>query len=144
MASRFKQGSFIPKNKEKYLGEISKIFYRSSYELKFMHWADQNPSVLKWNSEGIIIPYIKPTDNKSHRYYMDFYLEYKNTKGQLIKECIEIKPYAQTRAPRKTKKPNLYEQVSYAVNIAKWKAASKWCNQRGISFRILTEKELFK
>lgn len=143
--SKFRQNYYIPKNKDKYLGDITKVFYRSSWEKKFMEWCDNHQSIIRWNSEGLVIPYIKPTDNKMHRYFIDFYIEYKNTKGQIIKEAIEIKPHAQTKIPRKSKtKSNLYESVTYAINVSKWKAANKWCKERGITFRILTEKELFK
>ena len=41
----YKQGIFIPRNKEKFKG--TKATYRSSYELKFFHWADKNVNV-KW------------------------------------------------------------------------------------------------
>jgi len=144
--ARFKQGFYHPTNKEKYIGDISKIYYRSSWELKFMHWCDKHTGVIKWNSEGIVIPYTKPTDHKQHRYFIDFYLEYKNKAGKIIKEIIEVKPSSQTKAPRKKRngKSNLYEQVTYAVNIAKWQAATKWAKKRGINFRIMTEKELFR
>lgn len=144
--ARFKQGFFKPQNKDKYLGDPTKIYYRSSWELKFMYWADSHSGVIKWNSEGVVIPYIKPTDQKSHRYFMDFYIEYKNRSGKIIKEIIEVKPSSQTKPPRKKRsgKSNLYEQVTYAVNIAKWQAATKWAKKRGIKFRIMTEKELFR
>lgn len=144
--SRFKQGSFVPKHKQKYAGPIEKIFYRSSYELKFMKWCDENPNVTKWNSECVVIPYKKPTDQKIHRYFMDFLVEYRNKDGKIVKEIIEIKPYSQTLPPKKKRggKSNLYETVSYAINIAKWEAATKWAKKRGIQFRILTEKDLFR
>ena len=32
----FVQGFFIPLNKEKYVGDLSKIFFRSSYEITLM------------------------------------------------------------------------------------------------------------
>lgn len=109
-------------------------------------WADNHTGVVKWGSEIVVIPYIKPTDNKQHRYFVDILLFYKNKQGKLIKELIEIKPSSQTKAPRKKRsgKSNLYEQVTYAVNIAKWQAATKWAKKRGINFRIMTEKELFR
>ena len=51
------QGKFIPKNAEKYRGNISQVIYRSAYELKFMNWCDKNQDVLEWASEPIAIPY---------------------------------------------------------------------------------------
>jgi len=143
--AKFKQGYYKVINREKYIGDIDKVFYRSSYELKFMIWCDNQPSVLRWNSEELIVPYIKPTDKRQHRYMVDFYIEYKNTKNQIIKEAIEIKPHAQTKPPRRSKgKSGLYQQVTYAINVAKWQAAAKWCKKRGVTFRLITEKQLFK
>jgi len=143
--SRFKQGFYKLKFPEKYKGDIDKVFYRSSWELKFCHYCDANIKILEWASEEIEIQYIKPTDNRMHRYFPDFYVAYKNTKGQLIREIIEIKPLAQTKPPKKGRRKNmLTEQLTYAVNIAKWQSASKWCKKRGIVFRVMTEKELFR
>ena len=34
------------------------------------------------------------------------------------------------------------ESTVYAVNQAKWEAASEWCKDRKIEFKIITEKEL--
>lgn len=143
--SHWKQGKFIPKHPEKYLGSIDNITYRSGWELKMMNWLDSgNPNIISWNSESVIIPYIKPTDGKMHRYFVDFYLKYKNKKGQIIQEIIEIKPYAQTRPPRKKSKNQLNENLTYAINCAKWESAARWCRKRGLKFRIVTEKELFR
>lgn len=142
---RFRQGFYTVINKDKYLGDPEKVFYRSSWEKKFCIWCDTNKSILRWNSEELVVPYIKPTDNRMHRYYVDFYIELKNTKGQIVKEAIEIKPYTQTKAPRKgNRKSLLNEQITFAVNGAKWSAAAKWCKARGVHFRVLTEKDLFR
>jgi hypothetical protein len=68
-----------------------------------------------------------------------------NTRGQSIREIIEVKPKKQTLPPkeqkRKTKK-FLNEIATYAVNQAKWKAAEEFCADRRMSFRILTEDHL--
>lgn len=49
---RFKQGYFKPKNPKKFMGEYA--VFRSSYERKFLLWADSNPNVIEWGSENII------------------------------------------------------------------------------------------
>ena len=72
MTRQYKQGLFYPKNTEKYKGDFSNIVYRSSWELKFMHWADESKNVLEWSSEELVIPYLSPLDNKMHRYFVDF------------------------------------------------------------------------
>ena len=141
---RFKQGIYTPKNKEKFIGKIA--IYRSSFELQFMRWADNNPNVLEWGSENIIVPYKSPVDNKLHRYYVDNFLVLKE--GALIKKyLVEIKPSSQTQKPvhsnRKKKQTILYEDMQYAVNMAKWEAAKLFAKHKGFEFIILTEKELF-
>jgi hypothetical protein len=141
--SKFKQGYFKPKNKQKYIGKVDPV-YRSGWELKFFRWADDNPNVVEWASEAIIIPYVSPLDRKVHRYYTDGVVVIKE--GNLIKKyIIEIKPSAQTLLPVKGKKrmsTMVYETARYAQNQAKWDAAKKWCDKRGYCFLILTEKEL--
>lgn len=145
--SGYRQGKFTPKNPAKYRGDLDNIIYRSSWELKFLQFLDNNPNILEYSSEEISIPYIKPTTNRVHRYFPDFWIKYKNKDGDIKQELIEIKPSTQTRSPRKTgkrKKQQLYENLTYAINIAKWTAATQFCNKYGIKFRLLTEQELFK
>jgi hypothetical protein len=143
--SRFKQGFYTPKNPEKYTGDLEKIRYMSSWELNFMHFLDNNPNILRWVSEGIAIPYFKRLSGKVHKYYPDMLIEYKNKDGNLIQELIEIKPAKDCR-PSRSKKPKtkLYENLTFSVNVDKWTAAKKWCDERGIVFTILSEHELFK
>ena len=74
------QGKFVPKNPSKYKGRVNDIVYRSSYELKFMNWADKNQDVLSWSSEEIVVPYKSPLDNRIHRYFVDFFVETKDKK----------------------------------------------------------------
>ena len=120
------KGKFRPKNRKKYNGNPSEIIYRSSWELKFMNYCDNNNKIVKWSSEEIIIPYRCPTDNKIHRYFPDFYIKYKDVKGKLHEKVIEVKPARQVKEPkiqkRRTKK-YLAEVFTYAKNMAKWEAA---------------------
>ena len=141
---RFKQGIFRPINKDKFIGEFA--IFRSSYERKFMLWADKNPNVLEWSSERIIIPYKSPLDGKIHRYFIDNYMAIKE--GNNIKKyLIEIKPFSQTQKPkpsnRKKQSTVLYENTQWVINQAKWEAAKKFAASRNAEFLLLTEKELF-
>ena len=70
------QGKYTPRYPHKYTGDVNTIIYRSSYELQFMHYCDNTPYILHWSSEEVVIPYIKPTDNRTHRYFIDFWMEY--------------------------------------------------------------------
>lgn len=139
---RFRQGIFIPKNKDKLVG--GKAVYRSSLELRFMKFCDNNPNVLKWGSENIIVPYVNAIDGKVHRYFVDNYVMIKE--GDIIKKyLVEIKPSKQCIPPTtkyKKKSNMIYEQTMYITNQCKWKAARDYCKKKGMEFIILTEKEL--
>lgn len=143
--ARYYQGKFKPKNPQKYVGDPTDIIYRSSWELKFMIWCDTNTAVSRWSSETTIIPYICPTDNRPHRYFVDFKIQVKDKTGVLKTYLVEIKPDAQTRPPeqpkRKTKR-YITEVMTWGKNDAKWKAAREYCKDRGYEFVILTEHHL--
>ena len=149
MAYKFRKGYYKPNHPEKYFGNVSNIVYRSSWELQFCQFLDNNPNVLKWASEEIAIPYLKPTDNKTHKYYPDFWITYQNKQGDIVQELIEVKPSSQVthtfrQSRARNPKTRLVENAIGAINKAKWFYATKWCQERNITFRILTEKELFK
>ena len=139
------KGKFRPKNHKKYLGDFREVIYRSSWELKFMQYCDTNKSIVKWSSEEIVIPYKSPVDNRMHRYFPDFYVKYKDVRGNYQEKVIEIKPAKQVKEPkvqkRRTKK-YVTEVFTYATNRAKWEAAEDFCKDRRWQFQILTEKEL--
>lgn len=119
----------------------------SSWELEAHQFFDNNPNIIRWSSEEIKIPYIKPTDGKVHYYHPDYWIEYKNRAGQIVQEIIEVKPATQTKPPvlkGKRKKQQLYESITWAINVAKWKACQDFCNKYNIKFRIITENHMFK
>jgi hypothetical protein len=116
-----------------------------------MVYLDNNPSVLKWGSEEIIIPYVSPVDNRVHRYFPDFYMKYRNSKGMIVEELIEVKPFSQCSPPNpkkkltktgRTSKRYLKEVQTYMVNEAKWTQAMSYCKDRKWKWRILTEKDI--
>lgn len=87
-----------------------------------------------------MIPYLSPLDNKVHRYFPDFFVEYLDKDGNLLKEIVEVKPLHESEE-RFAK--NDRSKDALAVNEAKWKSASIFCEQRGMKFRVLTEKSIF-
>lgn len=141
---KYLQGKFSPKNPDKYVGDPTKITFRSSWERRAMIFFDTNPSILKWASEEIAIPYISPVDNLPHRYFPDFLVKYKTRDGIEKKMMVEIKPLAQCSPPKGTKKTKrlITETTTYMINMSKWDAAKKYCAKNGYEFTILTEKEL--
>lgn len=140
----FVQGIFKPKNPNKYIG--STPVYRSMLELKAFRYLDNNPNVLTWSSESVVVPYISPADGKMHRYFVDLVAKLKSKDGTIKKLLIEVKPEKQTLPPidtgRKKQTTLLYERHQFAVNSAKWQAAKAWCLQKEFTFIILNEKHL--
>ena len=139
------KGKYRPSVPSKYRGNPTNIIYRSLWELKFMKYCDSNQNILEWGSEEFFIPYTSPIDGKRHRYYPDFYIKVKESTGQVKKYVIEIKPKKQCLEPKPQKKKTkgyIYEVCEYAKNQAKWKAASEYCKDRMVEFKVLTENEL--
>jgi hypothetical protein len=143
---KYHQGAFNPKNPEKYKGDFSKIYWRSSWELKLMMEFDRNPNVIKWSSEEIVIPYRCKTDGRLHRYFIDFWIKRKLPDGSIQEFLIEVKPFIQTQPPKKpTKLTKRYiqEVETYAKNTSKWEAAETYAKNRNMIFEKITEKDLF-
>ena len=139
------KGKYRPSYPKKYKGDSSNIICRSSWERKFCRWCDLNESILEWGSEEFWIPYLSPVDNRVHRYFPDFIIKVKESSGQVKTYVVEVKPKKQTRPPKKPKrqtKSYIYECKTYAVNQAKWKAATEFCKDRLIEFKVITEEEL--
>ena len=134
------KGTYQCKNPQKYIGDPTKIRIMSSWELRVFLWMDENPSVIKWSSEPVSIPYLKPTDKKIHKYYPDIYAEIKDQEGNIKKYMLEIKPSKEAVLKPKS---NAYDKLSIMINQAKWFAANQVCLKNGIIFKVLTEQDLF-
>lgn len=142
---RFHQGRFRPQNPQKYLGDVKNIVYRSSWELRFLRWCDQNVNILQYGSEEFFIPYVSPIDNRVHRYFPDFIIKVQHRDGSVKRYVVEVKPEKQTKPPKprkRTTKSFIYESKTYAVNQAKWRAAEEWCKDRRLEFKLITERQL--
>ena len=138
-------GRFIPKNPKKYVGDANNIIYRSSWECKVMSWLDQNDSIISWASEECIVPYVSPVDGRPHRYFPDFIVKVQTKTGTFKTMMLEVKPKKQTIQPEPRKrvtKQYITEVTTYAVNQAKWKAATEFCLDRGWEFKLVTEDHL--
>ena len=139
MANNYAQGLFTPKHPEKYVGR-GFIHFRSSWEFAFMTFCDNHPSILQWSSESVIIPYKNPLTGKNSRYTPDFFIIYQDASGQNHAEIIEIKPGKETTMEAAK---TIRDRAAAAVNMAKWQAARAWCSDKGIVFRVVTERDLF-
>ena len=157
--STYNQGKYTPRHPEKYNGNVDKITFRSSWELEYNRFLDNNKNILEWSSEEIAIPYIQPTTKRVHRYFPDYWIKYRNKAGQIVQEIIEVKPAKEANnaifliehdfkvmPPCRAKNPKTrtYEQLTTLINAAKWRAAMNFCHKYGMKFRIVTEHQLFR
>ena len=137
--SRWAQGNYVILNREKYAGNGTPR-YRSGWELSFMKFCDTNDHVLQWASESIAIPYRHPITGKMTQYIPDFLITYRNRDNTVRAELIEIKPKSQSVIESKM---NSRDRAVVAINYSKWDAATKWARKNGLSFRVITENDMF-
>ena len=142
MAKSYK-GLYKPTHPKKYVGDHRKIVYRSLLERRFMRYCDLNQDILFWASEELPIRYFNPIDKKYHRYFPDFVVKTSKQK----KYMIEVKPSRQIGKPKPGKKKTksyMRESFEYIKNQAKWQAAKSYCEDNGLEFKIISEKDLGK
>ena len=162
---RYTQGYYIVQNLDKFIGDPSKVFYRSSWEKAFCVYADLNERVKKWGLENVVIPY-QDANGRIHRYIPDFYMEvvYPNQPDRLDKIVVEIKPREEITPKfldkttggiippeRYLKKKTLkalenyeYALKTYQKNLYKWTKARHWCKQNGMQFLLMGKEDLQK
>lgn len=137
------KSKYIPVHKDKYKGNPQKIVCRSNWERAFCKFLDRTKTVKWWCSEEIFVRYFCTTDNKWHRYFPDFIVEFDNGKTYMI----EIKPEKQKNPPvppkRKTRR-YLKECKTWEKNKCKWIHANRFCKKNGWIFQVWTENELKK
>ena len=137
---RFAQGVYQPLNPEKYVGKRPPRF-RSGWELAFMRFCDSNDNILQWVSESISIPYRNPITGRMTNYVPDFLVTYRTRDNTMRAELIEIKPKKQSVIESKA---SARDRAIVAINYAKWDAATKWCRRQGLTFRVITEDQIFR
>jgi hypothetical protein len=139
MANNFRQGFYQVKNTQKYVGK-GRPKYRSGWEMTFMIFLDNNDHILQWASESVSIPYRNPLTGKMSMYVPDFIVTYRNRDNTMRAELIEIKPRKQSLIEEKQSQR---DRAQVAINYAKWDAATKWARQNGLTFRVITEDQIF-
>jgi hypothetical protein len=106
-----------------------------------MKTLDEHPAVLNWASENVRIPYRDPLTGKPTIYVPDFFVVYVDKNKKKHAELVEVKPESQSL--RESVGKSAMNQAQYVKNLAKWEAAHAWCEQKGIKFRVITEKGIF-
>ena len=139
MARKYFQGQYTPVNPDKYVGEYP-IYFRSSWENKVMQMFDANPNITSWSSESLRIPYQNPFTNKYTVYIPDFVVTYTDASGKNKIEIIEVKPEKETVLEHAKSQKS---KAAVALNTFKWAAAEAFAKSHGMSFRVLTEQNIF-
>jgi hypothetical protein len=67
-------------------------------------------------------------------------ITYRTRDNNVRAELIEIKPKKQSVVESKM---TSRDRAVVAVNYAKWASAQKWCKQHGLTFRVITEDQMF-
>jgi hypothetical protein len=106
-----------------------------------MQFCDTHPSIQRWACESIKVPYRNPLNGRNSIYVPDFLIQYVDKNNATQVDIIEIKP--QNQAVLESVGKNKTRQAQFIQNQAKWAAATNWCKQQGIRFRVVTENELF-
>ena len=134
--SKYHQGIVDSHKLKKYFDSCKNepVIYRSGLEYQFIQFCENSPTVAKWASEVLRIPYYSRLDGKECNYYPDYVIE--NSKG--VRCVVELKPYSQTVKPDMTDSNWLKEQ--WIKNVDKWNAAKEFCDKNGLKFIIITEK----
>jgi hypothetical protein len=138
--AKFAQGVYTVKNAGKYVGR-GEPRYRSSWENVFMNFCDTNENVMQWASEPVRISYRHPLTGRMTTYVPDFIVTYRGPNNTTRAELIEIKPKSQSIIEDRQSQR---DRVVVAINYAKWAAAQAWCQQNGLTFRVITESDIFR
>lgn len=139
MARNYSQGHYKPINPEKYVGSNMPI-WRSSWEYKVMVMFDTNPNISSWASESLKIPYQNPFTGKHTVYVPDFVVTYVDANGNRKAEIIEVKPAKETFIEQAKSQ---HARAAVALNSFKWAAAHAFAKHHGMTFRVLTESNIF-
>jgi len=167
--AKTKQGYYKVSNKEKYIGDPELIIYRSSWEFGFCKYCDMSPSVKRWSSEPVSIPYYdrvskleecaklgldpnNPSNWEVKNYNTDFWYEVDTGNGKTEKIFVEIKPSYKLKkpippldnAPLKEQRIFVKNAKEYLTNEAKFAALKGWADQHGSKFYVFTEHTLEK
>lgn len=165
--SRYHQGNYIPKFKDKVikLNTEGGVYFRSMGEQKIMIYLDNNPKIVRWGAECITVPYQLThyeqngdINVKSHNYYPDFYYEILLDDGTTKKVIAEYKPQKEFENVIKLQEKSMevpegtlkklknfeYDLKTGQKNLKKWETMIKFCDKKGWRFIVITEEVMKK
>ncbi len=149
--AQYRQGYYQLINSSKYIGDPSKIIFRSSWEKRFATYCDVNERVVAWSSEPFQIPYLHPVEGVTKPYNIDFYVKIKSGNNEIKEFIVEVKPSKQLKPPvqpsgritEKRMSDYTLQMTTYLTNLAKFHAAREYAKTRGWEFVIVTETFIF-
>jgi hypothetical protein len=68
-------------------------------------------------------------------------ITYQGSNGKTVGELVEIKPRKQSVIEDRQSQR---DRMVVAINYAKWSAAEKWARRQGLTFRVITEDQIFR
>jgi hypothetical protein len=107
---------------------------------------DEDPRIIQWSSEELIVPYRAPKDGLIHRYFPDFIIVIQAADGTKKVRMVEVKPSKKLIQPVPKKKVTnkfIKELLEYETIQCKKRAAEAFCADRGWEYVFLTENDLF-
>lgn len=147
LKSKHREGYYSVLNKDKYLGDLNKVIFRSSYEETLFKELDLDPAVLYWVAEPpeLKIRYWNPVKLRWAFYFPDVMCVKRHGDRQ-VKCLIEIKPKSKLKLPVRPKTNDQKKLASfqkkmadYMVIDAKRKSAVEFCKQKGMLYVFITE-----
>ena len=154
LKSGYKQGYYKLINSEKYIGDPTKIIFRSSWEQRFCRYCDLSLDVICWASEPIGIPYrtiFDKPEHPGHLYYVDFFMRVKQSEDVTVDYIVEVKPESALQKPvLNGQKPSINQIAAHNEQLKKWiinkskfDAAKEYARKMGYVFVVITEKFLY-
>ena len=89
MAKTYK-GKYTIKKPKKYMGDATKVTYRSLWERQAFKWCEERDDVIGWSSEEVVVPYVCPTDKRAHRYFIDLKIKFSNRSSSLLLSHVPL------------------------------------------------------
>jgi len=161
------QGYYKVANPAKYVGDPELCIYRSGWEMSFCKWCDVSPSVIRWSSEPVKIPYYDrvanlemckqhglnpnlPANWKIRNYNVDFWVEVLKNDQTIERWLVEVKPGNKLTKPEppegkstlKADRNYVYRAKEYLINEAKFAACDAYAKKNNCKYYVFTEHTL--
>lgn len=88
---------------------------------------------------------MNPLTRRATVYIPDFIIVYVDADGATHSEVVEIKPSKESPFHSSIREARSQRaKASLILNQAKWQAAMAWCKRNGMTFRVMTESQIYE